>query len=42
MKRLIDNTLCLGIGGKPFRGYTVNKNNFHRGLFLDIVGLLRK
>ncbi|XP_022170405.1 zinc finger MYM-type protein 1-like, partial [Myzus persicae] len=42
MKRLIDITLCLGFGGKPFRGHTENKNDIHKGLFLDIVGLLRK
>lgn len=42
MRRLIDITVCLGISGKPFRGHTESKNDVHKGLFLDIVCLLRK
>lgn len=43
MKRLIDITICLGIGGKPFRGHIENEHSVvHKGLFLDIVFLLRK
>ncbi|XP_008181241.1 uncharacterized protein LOC103308873 [Acyrthosiphon pisum] len=42
MKRLIDITVCLGIGGKPFRGHSEKSNDIHKGLFLDIVGLLKK
>lgn len=42
MKRLIDITVCLGIGGKPFRGHRESKDDVHKGLFLDIVYLLRK
>ncbi|XP_050059714.1 zinc finger MYM-type protein 1-like [Aphis gossypii] len=37
MRRLIDITVCLGIGGKPFRGHTESKNDVHKGLFLDIL-----
>lgn len=40
MKRLIDITLCLGIGGKPFCGHTKSENDVHKGLFLDIVSLV--
>lgn len=42
MKRLIDIIVCLGIGGKPFRGHSEKSNDIHKGLFLDIVGLLTK
>lgn len=41
MKRLTDVTVCLGIGGKPFRGYCEKSNNIYKGLFLDIVGFLK-
>jgi len=37
MKRLIDITVCLGIGSKPFRGHSEKSNDTHKGLFLDIV-----
>ncbi|XP_025190524.1 protein FAM200B-like [Melanaphis sacchari] len=42
MHRLIDITLCLGIGGKPFRGHNEKEGDAHRGLFLDLVRLLTK
>uniref|UniRef100_A0A2S2NXT3 Zinc finger MYM-type protein 1 n=1 Tax=Schizaphis graminum TaxID=13262 RepID=A0A2S2NXT3_SCHGA len=42
MKKLIDIVLCLEIGGKPFRGHTEKSNDVHKGLFLDVVRLLRK
>lgn len=42
MKRLIDITVCLGTGGKPFREHSEKSNDIHKGLFLDIVGLLTK
>lgn len=42
IQRLIDVTLCLGIGGKPFRGHSEKKDDVNRGLFLGIVDLLKK
>lgn len=42
MHRLIDITLCLGIGGKPFCGHNEKETDAHRGLFLDLVRLLTK
>ncbi|KAL4134852.1 hypothetical protein QTP88_006553 [Uroleucon formosanum] len=42
MHRLIDITLCLGIGGKPFCGHNEKDTDVHRGLFLDLVRLLKK
>ncbi|XP_025193665.1 uncharacterized protein LOC112593488, partial [Melanaphis sacchari] len=42
VKRLIDIILCICIGGKPLRGHTEKTNDVHKGLFLDIVSLLRK
>ncbi|KAF0719465.1 zinc finger MYM-type protein 1-like, partial [Aphis craccivora] len=41
-KRLIDIILCICIGGKPLRGHTEKTHDVHKGLFLDIVSLLRK
>lgn len=42
MKKLIDIVLCLDVSGKSFRGHTEKTNDVHKGLFLDIVRLLRK
>ncbi|XP_008189973.1 zinc finger MYM-type protein 1-like [Acyrthosiphon pisum] len=42
MNRLIDITLCLGIGGRPFRGKNEKDSSFNKGLFKDIVTLLSK
>ncbi|XP_025407639.1 zinc finger MYM-type protein 1-like [Sipha flava] len=42
LKRLIDVTLCLGIGGRPFRGHDERDNSYHKGLFKDIIALLTK
>jgi hypothetical protein len=41
MKKLIDIVLFLGVGGKSFRRHTEKTNDVHKGLFLDIVRLLR-
>ncbi|KAF0767777.1 zinc finger MYM-type protein 1-like, partial [Aphis craccivora] len=42
IQRLIDVTLFLGIGGKPFRGHSEKKDDVYKGLFLGIVDLLKK
>lgn len=42
VKRLVDIILCICIGGKPLRGHTEKAHDIHKGLFLDIVDLLRK
>jgi len=42
VKPLIDIILCICIGGKPLPGHTEKTNDVHKGLFLDIVSLLRK
>lgn len=42
MRRLIDITLCLGIGGKSFRGHNEKDSDTHKGLFLDLIYLLKK
>jgi len=42
MNRLIDITLCLGIGGRSFRGKNEKDSSFNKGLFKDIVTLLSK
>ncbi|KAL4089624.1 hypothetical protein QTP88_024635 [Uroleucon formosanum] len=41
-QRLIDVTLFLGIGGKPFRGHSEKKDDVYKDLFLGIVDLLKK
>ncbi|XP_060854976.1 zinc finger MYM-type protein 1-like [Metopolophium dirhodum] len=42
MYRLIDVTLCLGLGGRPFRGHIEKSSELHQGLFLELVNLLKK
>lgn len=42
MHRLIDITLCLGIGGRSFRGKNEKESSYNKGLFKDIVTLLAK
>lgn len=42
MNRLIDITLCLGIGGRPFLGKNEKDDSCNIGLFKDIVTLLSK
>lgn len=41
LKRLIDIILCIRVGGKPIT-IIEKTHDVHKGLFLDIVGLLRK
>ncbi|XP_022181296.1 zinc finger MYM-type protein 1-like [Myzus persicae] len=42
MQRLIDITLCIGIGGRSFRGKNEKETSYNKGLFKDIVTLLAK
>lgn len=42
MYRLIDIVLCLGLGGRPFRGHIENSSEHNQGLFLELVNLLKK
>jgi hypothetical protein len=42
MYRLIDDTLCLGQGGRPFRGHIEKSSELYQGLFLELVNLLKK
>lgn len=42
MQRLIDITLCIGIGGRSFRGKNEKESSYNKGLFKDIVTLLAK
>ncbi|XP_026819135.1 zinc finger MYM-type protein 1-like [Rhopalosiphum maidis] len=42
MHRLIDITLCLAKSGKPFRGHLEKSSDVCKGLFLDIVDILKK
>lgn len=42
MYHLIDVTLCLGLGGRPFRGHIEKSSEPHQGLFLELVNLLKK
>ncbi|XP_060867743.1 uncharacterized protein LOC132943005 [Metopolophium dirhodum] len=42
MYRLIDVTLCLGLGGRPFRGHIEKSSKLHQGLFIELVNLLKK
>lgn len=42
MHLLIDITLCLAKYGKPFRGHSEKKSDVCKGLFLDIVDILKK
>lgn len=42
MLRLIDIILCLSKSGKPFRGHNEQSDSVSRGLFLDMVDLLKK
>jgi len=42
IQHLIDVTFFLSIGYKPFRRHSEKKNNIYKGLFLGIVGLLKK
>lgn len=41
IQRLIDVTIFLGIGGKPFRRHNEKKDDVYKGLFLGIVDLLK-
>lgn len=42
MQRLIDIILCIGIGGRSFRGKNEKESSYNKGLFKDIVTLLAK
>lgn len=42
MYRLIDVTLCLGLGCRPFRGHIEKSSELHQGLFLELVNFLKK
>lgn len=42
VQRLIDITLCIGIGGRSFRGKNEKESSYNKGLFKDIVTLLAK
>ncbi|KAF0703978.1 zinc finger MYM-type protein 1-like, partial [Aphis craccivora] len=39
---ILDENRELLHSGKPFRGHSEKSNDIHKGLFLDIVGLLKK
>lgn len=39
---LIDLTLCLDIGGKPFCGHYGKKDDVNKGLFLRIIDFKKK
>jgi hypothetical protein len=41
MNRLIDITLCLGIGGRPFQEKNEKDSSFNNGLFKYIVTLIK-
>lgn len=41
MYYLIDVTLCLGLGGRPFRGHIKKSSELHQGLFLELVNLIK-
>jgi hypothetical protein len=40
--RLIDVTLCLRLGGRPFRENIEKSSELHQELFLELVNLLKK
>lgn len=42
MHRLIDITLCLGIGGRSFREKNEKESSYNKGLLKDIVRILAK
>uniref|UniRef100_A0A8C5M9G2 TTF-type domain-containing protein n=1 Tax=Leptobrachium leishanense TaxID=445787 RepID=A0A8C5M9G2_9ANUR len=42
MERLIDIVRCLGTGGRPLRGHNEKTDSREKGLFLNIVHLLKK
>ncbi|XP_060845526.1 zinc finger MYM-type protein 1-like [Rhopalosiphum padi] len=42
MKRLIDITLCLVKGGRPFRGHDEGEKSNQKGLFKEIVNIFAK
>jgi hypothetical protein len=42
MERLVDVTICLAKGGRPFRGHDESINSHQKGLFKEFIQVLSK